>query len=375
MRFFAKKQVKEDEGIFASLRLARTPRVGPITYHRLIQKFGSAQAALEALPELSKIGGKSFDPASEETVRYELEKIAKLKGKIITIEDGEYPENLKAIEDAPVTLTILGDAARLNQKQIAIVGARNASLNGCKFAKRLAGELSEAGYVITSGMARGIDAAAHEGAIENGTIAVLAGGIDQIYPRENTKLYEALRAKGAVITEAAYGTAPSAHLFPRRNRIVSGLSQAVIVVEATERSGSLITARLAAEQGREVMAVPGYPTDPRAGGPNKLIRDGATLIRSAQDVLEALEAFPTLISKKVSDVVMPEETIAITEVSAAEDIKETILNTLGPHITPIDELLRACHVSVSEGQTVLLALELAGRVQRLPGNRVCLIEE
>ena len=357
------------------LRLARTERIGPITFKRLLTKFGTAEKALSALPHLSKAGGKQYDPASLSQIEQELEQLSKIGAEIITWNDPLFPEQLKAIDDAPVVLSLLGNATLLKKKQIAIVGSRNASLNGRKFTSKLAASAGKHDLIVTSGLARGIDAAAHEGALESGTIAVLAGGIDQIYPKENTKLYEVIKEKGLIITESAFGTAPSAHLFPRRNRIVSGLSQGVIVVEANERSGSLITARLANEQGREVMAVPGAPADPRSSGPNKLIREGATLIRSIEDVMESVESIGGRQIPLFEQNNFVEESYEETSFESIENIRDIILEQLTTYPLAVDELLQSCHLSVSEGQNALLALELAGRIQRLPGNRVCRIEE
>jgi DNA processing protein len=379
MNLFQKKPVTENETL-SFLRLARTDRIGPITALKLLERFGSAQNVLEALPELSKAGGKKFDPASLASVEKELTHINKCGGQIITLLDPNYPEQLAAIDDAPLTLTVLGDISLLKQQQLAIVGARAASLNGRKLTSKLAKDAVAHELVITSGLARGIDTAAHQGALEaqGKTIAVVAGGIDQIYPRENEKLFHEIVEKGAVIAESPYGTAPSAHLFPRRNRVVSGLSEGALVIEATERSGSLITARLAAEQGREVMAVPGYPNDPRAAGPNRLIRDGATLIRNIEDVLDQLQRFQMIKSaapkNNIFEMKQPFETLRETDFSSLEQIQETLLLELTTQPIGIDELIRACHISIAEGQTAILALELAGRVMRLTGNRICKLE-
>lgn len=373
-----KKKLQVNTSLISILRLVRSETIGPITYKKLVHRFGSPEKALELLPDLSKAGGgKPFAPVSASEAEAELEKLTKSGGHIITYKDEAYPETLRAIEDAPILLSVIGDVSLLNKKQIGIVGSRNASLNGKKLTTKLARDVGERGFVVTSGMARGIDTAAHEGALVTGTIAVVAGGIDQIYPRENTKLYHMLCEKGVVITESAFGAAPSAHLFPRRNRIVSGMSLGVVVVEASERSGSLITARLAGEQGREVMAIPGYPSDPRAAGPNKLIRDGAVLVRHADDIIEAVEGFRGLPNLFVSDNDAEEsfDNNYLEEFSDVEKASEMILDQLTSQMTGIDELLRACHLSVSEGQTALLALELAGKIQRLPGNRLCRLEE
>jgi len=255
-----------------------------------------------------------------------------------------------------------------------MVGARNASLNGRKLAEKLAGDLGQRGHIVVSGLARGIDTAAHVGSLKTGTIAVVAGGIDVVYPPENQGLYEDIIQGGLVIAEAALGQKPFAASFPRRNRIVSGLSQAVIVVEATMRSGSLITARMAGEQGRDVMAVPGSPMDPRASGPNHLIREGATLVRSADDILETMQNFSGQALFDVNSIQKPLETDFTLEENIDDVARENVLSELSFTAVGVDELIRTCHMSVSAMQTILLELELAGRIKRLPANRVILLE-
>ena len=366
----------------AWLRLIRTDNIGPITFYQLIQRFGSASEALAALPELSKRGGrkKPLSAPSESQISKEYKSLKKRGGQIITVKDNAYPLALAATDDAPPVLSVLGDPALLNKSCVAIVGARNASLNGRKFASKIAGDLGKRGQIITSGLARGIDTAAHQGSINTGTIAVVAGGIDVVYPEENQKLYEEIIEKGAIVAESPLGAKPYAAAFPRRNRIVSGISKGVIVVEATQRSGSLITARLAGEQGRDVYAVPGSPLDPRASGPNHLIREGATLIRNADDVMEILMDFsgntlrepPTRQTHFTPHLV---ETDNENSESSPEIMQEKIISQLS--FTPIfvDELIRACHVTISELQSTLLELELAGRIKRLPGNRISLLEQ
>jgi len=254
-----------------------------------------------------------------------------------------------------------------------MVGARNASINGRKFASRLAQDLGKKNQVITSGLARGIDTAAHQGALETGTIAVVAGGLNMIYPPENAGLYEEIKARGLIIAESALGQEPLAALFPRRNRIVSGLSRAVIVIEATLKSGSLITARMAGEQGRDLMAVPGHPLDPRAQGPNHLIREGATLVRSAEDVIEIIQNFSGTAMREPFNVQpLYSAPVLVTE-EPDENAAETVLESLSFTPIAVDELLRNCQLSIPALHTVLLELELAGRIERLPGGRVSLI--
>lgn len=358
------------------LRLSRTENIGPITFYRLIERYGSASKALEALPDLAKRGGRAkpltAPPLHE--IEHELESLKKLGGQIITAACETYPLALSATDDAPPVLSVIGNAALLNSSCIAMVGARNASLNGKKFAERLARELGERRQTVVSGLARGIDTAAHIGSLKTGTIAVVAGGIDIIYPEENASLYEQIKENGLIVAESPLHQKPFAQSFPRRNRIVSGLSKACIVVEATMKSGSLITARLASEQGRDVMAVPGSPLDPRAQGPNHLIREGATLIRSAEDILEILMSFS---GNTLREPFYPSQTFIYSPTTfedAPENLQNTVLSNLSYTPISIDELLRSCHVTIPVLQTILLELELAGRVKRLPGNRVSLLD-
>ncbi|HEY8191080.1 MAG TPA: DNA-processing protein DprA, partial [Alphaproteobacteria bacterium] len=274
----AKSQTTDSEKL-NWLRLARTENVGPITFRRLIRRYGDAAEAIEALPTLAAQGGrkKPLIPAPMDVVEKEYDALTKFGAYLICAADPEYPEALNAVEDAPPVMTVIGDVNLLSRPTVGMVGARNASLNSRKFAEILARDLGRAGHVVASGLARGIDTAAHEGSLPTGAIAVVAGGIDIIYPPENKNLYAQIREQGLVVAESPFGQEPFAQSFPRRNRIISGLSCGVVVVEASLRSGSLITARMAAEQGREVFAVPGHPLDPRAEGTNSLLRDGAIL--------------------------------------------------------------------------------------------------
>ncbi|MGH6870508.1 MAG: DNA-processing protein DprA, partial [Rhizomicrobium sp.] len=261
----------------AWLRLARTPNVGPVTFSQLIARFGTASAALDALPGLARRGGGDARPASDADARRELDATAKLGGRMIASCEEEFPQGLAGLDAPPPLIHVLGHITLLKREMVAIVGARNASALGRKLAERIAADLGAAGLAIASGLARGIDAAAHEGSLPTGTCAVLAGGLDIIYPPENAALYERIRSEGAIVAEMPPGQAPQARHFPRRNRIISGLSRGVVIVEAAEGSGSLITANYALEQGREIFAVPGSPLYPRAKGTNRLIREGATL--------------------------------------------------------------------------------------------------
>ncbi|WP_119168901.1 DNA-processing protein DprA [Algihabitans albus] len=365
------------------LRLSRSENVGPITFRLLLERFGSATAALEALPELAKRGGQARPirvcPAA--TAERELADLARLEARTIALCEPDYPQALAAADDAPPLVVLRGQAQLLRRPAVAIVGARNASANGRTLAKGIAGDLARAGYLVVSGFARGIDTAAHEGALTPGpgageagagTLAVLAGGVDIIYPAENGRLYDRLLTEGALLSEMPPGREPQGRHFPRRNRIIAGLSLGVVVVEAALRSGSLHTARLAADYGRDVMAVPGSPLDPRAKGCNGLLRQGATLIESAADVLEALagstESFAEAPNARfeAAPMVMP---------SSQEQLQATdkIMELLSPSPISVDELIRQCQLSAALVGTVLLELELAGRLERTPGNRVALI--
>ena len=355
------------------LRLARSENVGPITFFALLERFGTAAAVLDALPALARRGGRRrpIKVCARAAAEHEIEALSALGGRMIAMVEPAYPEPLAAIADPPPVLAVRGRVDLLATDCIAVVGARNASANGLHFAERLAADLGAAGLTLVSGMARGIDARAHAGAIESGTVAVMGGGVDVLYPKENASLFERLLTEGAVIAEAPLGTVPMGRHFPRRNRIIAGLSRGVVVVEGAARSGSLITARLALEQGREVMAVPGSPLDPRASGPNRLIRQGATLVESASDVLDALAegGRPVLAERRQqwpSDaaLAMPEEN------EAPADARESLAQLLGPSPVPVDLLVRQSRLTPAMVATILLELELAGRLERHPGNRV-----
>jgi DNA processing protein len=360
------------------LRLIRTENIGPITFYKLVDYYGSATKALDALPDLSKKGGrqKPLQAPSLSIVEKELEDLQKHGGDIICAAQKAYPLALSAIDDAPPVLSYIGDINLVRSPCVAMVGARNASLNGKKFAAKMAKELGQSGQIIVSGLARGIDTAAHSGAIDTGTIAVVAGGIDVVYPRENKELYEQICTRGLVLAESPFGMEPIARHFPKRNRIVSGLAAGVVVIEATYKSGSLITARLAGEQGRDVYAVPGYPLDPRAQGPNKLIQDGAILVQKSQDILQNLTSYSGGYSLQDFQNNQPALTVIEDEQDEKdiEDIRLAIENNLSQMPVGVDELARTCHVSIPALQMALLELELAGRLQRLPGNRVVLLD-
>lgn len=365
---------------FARLRLARCQSVGPITFRRLLERFATAREALDALPDLARRGGrrKPVKVVDAESVEFEMDAVDALGGEILVLGDSAYPALLAATEDAPPALTLLGRSELMAGRCIGIVGARNASAIGQKFARQIGGELSGADLVVVSGLARGIDAAAHQGALENppgGTIAVLGGGLDVFYPRENRELQTRIAEEGLLVSEHPPGTQPQASHFPRRNRIISGLSMGIVVIEAATRSGSLITARLAGEQGREVFAVPGSPLDPRARGSNNLIRQGAALVECAEDITDALSTLPHHPHQPLAE---PAENAfrsagAIAETPDIEDSDRALVREkLSPAPVAIDEIIRQCGLAPAAVLTILLELELAGIAQRHPGNQVSL---
>ena len=358
----------------AWLRLIRTENIGPITFYSLMQSFGTAQKAIEALPTLSRKGGrlKDLKLCTADAAIAEMQALEALGGKMVFAAEAAYPLALSAIEDAPPVLSVLGNAKLLNLPSIGIVGARNASLNGRKFAEKIARELGEGGQMVVSGLARGIDTAAHAGSLATGTIACVAGGADVIYPPENTALYHQIKSEGCIVAESPLGMEPMARHFPKRNRIISGLSAGVIVVEATLKSGSLITARMAAEQGRDVYAIPGHPFDPRAAGPNKLIQDGATLVQTAHDILDNLASFSGTRQTLAESFQTPWTPEDLSE-NDAETVRDTILQNLSSTPVTVDELVRTCHLTIPAVQMVLLELEIAGRIQRLPAGRIALL--
>lgn len=360
-----------DEERRAWLRLARTDNVGPATFAGLLARFGDIRAALDAVPRLARRGGGHARLPSDAEAEEELEALAQLGGRMIACHEPGFPPGLAALDPPPPLITVLGHASVLEREAVAIVGARNASALGLKLAKRLSADLGAAGLVVASGLARGIDSAAHEGALESGTVAVLAGGIDVIYPPENQQLYEAICAQGAVISEMPLGTAPQARHFPRRNRLISGLARGVVIVEAAEKSGSLITANFALEQGREVFAVPGSPLDPRARGANRLIRDGAMLTESAEDVLAVLKP---ILGRTFQEPELTTPPVAPADGASlegeADRIRSLVEERLSPAPVEVDELIRQCRTSPAAVLTVLLELELAGRIERHPGGRV-----
>lgn len=365
------------------LQLWRTENVGPIAFRQLLARFGSAASALKALPELARSGGR-LRPVKIYTrgdAEKEIEELARHKGKLAALGEALYPEALSILSDSPPLLSYRGREELLPQpRKVAIVGARNASANGRRLAEVLAADLVDAGYVIVSGLARGIDTAAHKGTLSKqndrmaeGTIAVMAGGLDVLYPPENEVLFSEIAERGLIVAELAVGSQPAARHFPRRNRIISGLSLGVVVVEAAVKSGSLITARFALDQGREVMAVPGSPLDPRCRGCNKLIREnGAHLVEEASQILEHIGRMTELRRLEEPDPMPAWETIAIPDETELDKMRREILVQLSPSPVAVDELLRQCQCSASLLGMMLLELELAGRLERHPGNRVSL---
>lgn len=362
-----------DREKIAALRLIRTENVGPVTYNRLIDRFGTAEKALAALPDLAARGGKSqpLKPFPAAEAEREIEKIRKHGAQLIVRGDAGYPALLAEVEDAPPVITVFGHANLLSKPSLGVVGARNASLTGRRIAESFSQRVSAAGYVIVSGLARGIDSAAHQASLDGGTVAVVAGGIDVVYPPENKKLYDMISERGAIVAESPFGTEPIARHFPRRNRIISGLSLGVLVVEAAEKSGSLITARMALEQNREVFAVPGSPMDPRAGGTNSLLKDGAHMAASADDILQVLGGLRLRPLRDAGNRWDGPPPAAATDID--DTLRARILENLSPVPVPVDALIRALDAAPGSVLTVLLELELAGRLERHPGNNVSLV--
>jgi DNA processing protein len=355
------------------LRLIRSDNVGPVTFYALLRHYGSAAAALEALPELAKRGGRrEFRACSRAEAERELHEVERFGATLLAWGEPDYPPLLAETEDAPPLLAVLGHPSLLARRAIAMVGARNASAAGQRFARELAWDLGKRGFLVVSGLARGIDAAAHGGSLDTGTAAVVAGGVDVVYPEENRALYDEIRARGVIIAESRFGTEPQARHFPRRNRLISGLAAGVVVVEAALKSGSLITARFAADQGREVFAVPGFPLDPRHRGTNDLIRNGATLVESAEDVLGVLgAAMPSHLAEDRRSRFGPGATAPAE--SAIDEARRRVTEALGPTPVSIDDLARAAAVGLPLVSLVLVELELAGRIERHPGGRVALV--
>ena len=365
----------EDDRI-SWLRLLRSRRVGPSTFFRLMSEHGTAKAALVALPEVARAAGvKAYEPCPEGVVLAEIKAAKDAGARLICAGTAEYPANLSQISDAPPLFWAIGDTAMLSRPMIALVGARNASSLGLRMARALAKDLGERGYVIVSGLARGIDTASHQAALETGTVAVMGGGVDVMYPAENTALAQEIAQSGLRLSEQPMGLTPQARHFPRRNRIISGLSLATIVVEAAAKSGSLITARNALDQGREVLAVPGHPFDARAAGCNLLIRDGARLVRNADDVIEALPPRDAAHVQAEFPLDPPDEPDAAKATTGqVADLHNQILHRLGPSPLAEDQLIRDLALAAHNVSPVLTDLELEGRIKRQPGGLLALVD-
>ncbi len=358
-----------EEDRFSWLRLLRSRKVGPTTFRRLLREHGSAQNALAALPEMARAAGiEGYEICPPGVIEAELKAAKAAKARLLCLGAADFPDALMDLSDAPPMLWAIGDTSVLKRRSIAMVGARNCSSLGARMARGLAKELGEKGFVIVSGLARGIDTSAHLASVDTGTIAVMAGGVDVIYPAENTDLARDIAETGLRLSEQPIGVTPQARHFPRRNRIISGLAQAVVVVEAAAKSGSLITARDALDQGREVLAVPGHPFDARAAGCNLLIRDGATLVRSAEDVIDALPPEQAEMFWEPPSAVAPDP----KPVSNPAALHNEILMRLGPSPIAEDQLIRDIAATAGEIGPILVDLELDGRIQRQPGGLLSL---
>ena len=364
----------DDAECLDRLRLLRSENVGPVTYRQLLTRYGAAAEALDALPDLAKRGGRSrlISVPSRADAEREWEETEAAGGSLLFEGQPGFPALLSAAEGSPPILSVRGHGHILDRRGIGIVGARNASAVGSRFARTIAHDLGEAGLVVVSGLARGIDGAAHTGALATGTIAVVAGGIDIVYPPEHERLQAEIAECGLIVSEMPVGTRPQGRHFPRRNRIISGLSLGVLVVEAAPKSGSLITARFALEQNREVFAVPGSPLDPRCQGTNNLIRQGAVLTETADDILSVLADVAPPLAEPGETMAgrAPAPNVDEQELVAARDI---VRSKLGPTPVEVDELIRQCDLTPAILMTILLELELAGILARQPGNRVSLI--
>ncbi|MEP3224656.1 MAG: DNA-processing protein DprA [Parasphingorhabdus sp.] len=376
---------------FNRLRLIRSSHIGPVRFRQLIDRYGSATKAVQALPDLAKTGGaKAPRLAAKDLITQEREQVDALGGGYLYRDGPGYPALLKELHNAPAAIIYKGDLSLLDSPAVAIVGARNASAAACRFARNLAHDLTAEGVTVISGLARGIDTAAHQGALKGGTVAVIAGGIDIYYPPENKDLQNDIGQSNLLIAEHPPGTEPTARHFPYRNRIIAGLARATIIVEAAPKSGSLITARLAAEAGRHVMAVPGSPLDPRSQGCNGLIREGAILVQTAEDILEQIRHF----DDRAELAVVEEQSVAahhsrsipvsdsMSSISNAEgsakervendDIRTELVNMLSMTPIKIDDLLRQSNIPISTAQMILVELELEGQLARHSGGRVSL---
>ncbi|PBC08970.1 DNA-processing protein DprA [Mesorhizobium sp. WSM3859] len=363
-----------DRQRLAWLRLIRTPNVGPASFRELINRFGSAEAALEMLPELMISGGANRIvriPSAAEA-EAELDAARRAGARFVGIGEADYPPMLKTVDNPPPLLAVKGEGAAFRLPAVAIVGARNASLAGIKMARMLATDLGREGYAVVSGLARGIDTAAHKGSVSTGTIGVLAGGLDVPYPPENAGLCDEIGDRGgAIVSEMPFAWQPRAQDFPRRNRLVAGMALGLVVVEAAQRSGSLISARLANEMGRLVFAVPGSPLDPRAAGCNALLKDGVTLVTEAADVLSALAPLAGTRAPRTTPLAEAPDMSAMPP--PGENDRADVLEALGPTPTAVDDIIRHTGLSAAQVAMVLLELDLAGRLERHAGGNVSLV--
>ncbi len=371
MKQAPREQRLTDRQRLSWLRLIRSDNVGPQTFRDLVNRFGSAEAALEALPELAGRGGGKIRICTSAAAEAELETAHAHGARFVAIGEADYPPLLKRIPAPPPLLAIKGQAPVFAMPTIAIVGSRNASLAGIRFARALSQEIGAAGYAVASGLARGIDAAAHTGSLDTGTIAALAGGLDRPYPPENVDLCDRIAERGAVVSEMPFGWEPRARDFPRRNRLIAGLAHGLLVVEAALRSGSLISARLAGEFGRLVFAVPGSPLDPRAAGANGLLKDGAILVTEARDVLDAVGPQSGVPVRPASSFEEPVDTVAAPEPLDAD--RSALIEALGPTPVELDDLIRHTRLHPAQVSALLLELELAGRLERHSGGSVSLL--
>ena len=368
-----------NKNLLAWIQLALSENVGPATFRQLVKFFGSPEEALKHIDEIATRGGakRKVKLADEKMAQAQLKRIEQIGGQILTYKDDSYPKLLKQISDAPPLLFALGHVGLLNKRCVGIVGTRNASINGRNMARFLGCELVKKDFCVVSGMAKGIDRASHEGALSDtetsaGTIAVLGTPVDEIYPKENADIYAQIKERGCIISEFAFATQMLPTNFPRRNRIISGLSEGLIVIEAQVHSGSLITAREALSQGREVMAVPGFPLEPRSRGPNALIKDGAKLVETVDDVLDTLNQNRQF---HLSEILPDEDTLPVFH-ALTDDVanaRDEVLNALSAEPIEIGALVRATGIDLSVINIILVELELAGRLERHPGNSVSLI--
>lgn len=360
------------------LRLIRSDNIGPVTFRDLINHFGSAEAALDALPDLSRRGGAARSPriATLAQAEREMETATRFGARFVGIGEPDYPPALREIDGAPPLIAMKGSSATVIRPSVGIVGSRNASINGAKFAAMLARQCGQAGYTIASGLARGIDAAAHAASLSTGTVAMLAGGLDKPFPPENFRLLDDIYANGgATISEMPFGWEPRARDFPRRNRLIAGVSLGVLIVEAAERSGSLITARLAGDFGRLVFAVPGSPLDSRCHGTNRLIKDGATLVTEAADVLDALSPMmePRLDLQHVVREGTRDQPISQTGDRAGDKERAILAEALGPSPVETDDIIRHTGLPAATVYLLLLELDIAGKLNRHSGGRISMI--